>query len=121
VFNFEVGSSGNKNERHTAIYRRYLANPRFMETCDYQEFDKINKKQQATMLATLTGVFIPVWALGTSKRFRTRNTKIWGCLMVAHITLVGVNSYFNNKLRNYMNFLDDKYFSQLPLDKIEAA
>jgi hypothetical protein len=112
---------GNKSERHTAIYKRYLENPRFMEVREHQEFHRINRMQETTMLLTLTGVFIPMWAMTLPRKYRVKNTKIWGAVCVTHLGLIGLNSLFSSKFRSYLNDMDSKYFSKLNLAQIENA
>lgn len=112
---------GNKSERHTAIYKRYLENPRFLEVSEHQEFHRINRMQEATMLLTLTGIFIPMWAMTLPRRYRVKNTKIWGAVCITHLGLIGLNSLFNSKFRNYLNYMDSKYFSKLNLAQIEKT
>lgn len=112
---------GHETDRHTAIYKKYTTNPRFMEMKDYSDFKLITKAQEVTMAMTLVGVMIPVWALNSKKRFRATNTKLWVAFVTAHLCVVGVNSFFNIKYRGFLKYVDKKYFSQLPLEKIAKA
>lgn len=112
---------GSNNDRHTAIYKRYLQNPRFLSMEDNKNFYRITTAQQVTMGMTLAGALIPAWALSTSKRFRRTNTKTWCALLTAHIGIIGLNSYFNNRFRSFLHYVDDKYFLKQNLAQLQTA
>ena len=109
---------GSHNDRHTAIYKRYVQNPRMFDLKEHRDLNYITKAQQATFVATLVGALIPAWALSTKRRYRAMNTKVWVGLCTAHLCVIGVNTFFNHKFRSFLNSMDEKYFSKMDLAQI---
>lgn len=112
---------GSHNDRHTAIYKRYVQNPRMLDLEDHRDLNYITKAQQTTFVATLVGALIPAWALSTKRRYRSMNTKVWVGLTTAHLCVIGVNTFYNHKFRSFLDSVDQKYFSKMDLAQIARS